>query len=93
MSGDNNVRRQSANVDATGWRQGRQRGWVWIVVTRAVTAFTIALSRAASVARGLIDPAAGQVITTDRYEGYLWLPPAIAALGVGRAAGPGRKKA
>jgi transposase len=26
------------------------------------------------VARGLVDPTAGQVITTDRYKGYLWLP-------------------
>jgi transposase len=39
-----------------------------------VTVFTIALSRAGSVAWGLIDPAAGQIITTDRYKGYLWLP-------------------
>jgi transposase len=68
------VRTRSANVDETSWRQNRQRGWLWTVVTQAVTVFTIALSRAASVAQGLIDPSAGQVITTDRYKGYLWLP-------------------
>jgi transposase len=68
------VRTQPANVDETGWWQKRQRGWLWTVVTRAVTVFTIALSRAGSVARGLVDPSAGQVITTDRYKGYLWLP-------------------
>jgi transposase len=68
------VRRQPANVDETSWRQHRQRGWLWAVVTQAVTVFTIALSRAGSVARGLVDPSAGQVITTDRYKGYLWLP-------------------
>jgi transposase len=68
------ARGQPANVDETGWRQNRQRGWLWAVVTRAVTVFTIALSRAGSVARGLVDPSAGQVITTDRYKGYLWLP-------------------
>src|SRR5262249_22084446 len=67
-------RNQPANVDETGWWQKRQRGWLWTVVTRAVTVFTIALSRAGSVARGLVDPLAGQVITTDRYKGYLWLP-------------------
>jgi transposase len=43
-------------------------------VTQAVTVFTIALSRAAAVAQELVDPSAGQVITTDRYKGYLWLP-------------------
>jgi transposase len=61
-------------VDETGWWQKRQRGWLRAVVTQAVTVFTIALSRAATVAQDLIDPTAGQVITTDRYEGYLWLP-------------------
>jgi len=68
------VRSQPANVDETGWWQKQQRGWLWVVVTRAVTVFTIALSRAAVVAQELIDPSAGQVITTDRYKGYLWLP-------------------
>jgi transposase len=68
------VRGRSANVDETGWRQNRQRAWLWAVVAQAATVFKIALSRAGSVARGLVDPSAGQVITTDRYKGYLWLP-------------------
>src|SRR5262249_1702691 len=67
-------RSRPANVDETGWWQGRQRAWLWVLVTQAATGFTIALSRAGSVAQGLIDPAAGQVLTTDRYKGYLWLP-------------------
>jgi transposase len=68
------VRSRPANVDETGWWQKQQRGWLWTVVTQVVTVFTIALSRAAEVAQELVDPAAGQVITTDRYKGYLWLP-------------------
>jgi transposase len=68
------VKSQRANVDETGWWQKRQRGWLWAVVTQAATVFSIALSRAATVAQGLIDPSAGQVITTDRYKGYQWLP-------------------
>ena len=68
------VRSQPANVDETGWWQKRQRGWLWAVVTQTATLFTIALSRAGAVAQGLIEPSAGQVITTDRYKGYLWLP-------------------
>ena len=43
-------------------------------MTPAVTVFVLALSRAASVVRELIDPSAGQVITTDRYKAYAWLP-------------------
>jgi transposase len=68
------VRSQQANVDETGWWQRRERAWLWVAVTQVVTVFTIALSRAGSVARGLIDLSAGQVITTDRYKGYLWVP-------------------
>jgi transposase len=68
------ARSQPANVDETSWRQDGQWAWLWTVVTRAVTVFTVALSRAGAVARGLVDPAAGQVITTDRYSGYRWLP-------------------
>lgn len=68
------AREQPANVDETGWWQKRQRAWLWAIVTQATTVFTISLSRTASIARELVDPSAGQVITTDRYEGYLWLP-------------------
>jgi hypothetical protein len=39
-----------------------------------VTVFTIALSRAAGVARQLLDPSARQVITRDRFPSYAWLP-------------------
>jgi transposase len=70
----NYARSQPANVDETGWRQKRERGWLWTVVTQAVTVFTIARSRAGSVAQGLIDASARQVITTDRYKAYRWLP-------------------
>jgi transposase len=68
------VQDQSANVDETGWWQKEQRAWLWSVVTRGVTVFVLALSRAAAVVQDLIDPSAGQVITTDRYKGYDWLP-------------------
>jgi transposase len=68
------VQKRSANVDETGWWQKEQRGWLWSVVTRSVTVFVLALSRSAQVVQELLDPSAGQVITTDRYKGYDWLP-------------------
>lgn len=68
------VKDQPAQVDETSWRERKQRAWLWSVVTRAVTVFVLALSRAATVAQDLIDPSAGQVITTDRYKAYDWLP-------------------
>jgi transposase len=68
------VQGRPANVDETGWWQQGRRAWLWSVVTHGVTVFVLALSRAAAVAQDLIDPSAGQVITTDRYKGYDWLP-------------------
>ncbi len=68
------VKEQSANVDETGWRQQQRRGWLWAVVTATGTVFRIALSRAAWVARELVGPSARQVITTDRFPSYSWLP-------------------
>jgi transposase len=68
------IKDQPANIDETGWWQKEQRAWLWSVVTRCVTVFVLALSRAAAVVQDLIDPSAGQVITTDRYKGYDWLP-------------------
>jgi transposase len=65
---------QDANADETGWRQQGKRGWLWVVVTATVTVFRVTLSRAACVAQELISPSAGQVVTTDRYKGYNWLP-------------------
>jgi transposase len=68
------VRRQDGNVDETRWREQRNPAWLWVVVTAAVSVFQISRSRAAAIAQGLINPSAGQVVTSDRYKGYLWLP-------------------
>jgi transposase len=68
------VKGQPANVDETGWWEKLKRAWLWSVVTRCATVFVLARSRSAAVAQELIDPSAGQVITTDRYKGYDWLP-------------------
>ena len=62
-----------ANVDETGWREGRKRGWLWAAVTARLTVFLVRLSRARKVLGELI---AGQpgVLTTDRYSAYDHLP-------------------
>jgi hypothetical protein len=62
-----------ANVDETGWREGRQRGWLWVSVTAAVTVFLVRLSRARPVLADLIAGDPG-VLTTDRYAAYDHLP-------------------
>jgi transposase len=62
-----------ANVDETGWREGRKRGWLWVAVTAGVTVFLIRLSRARAVLADLI-PGKPGVLTTDRYPAYDHLP-------------------
>jgi transposase len=63
-----------ANVDETGWREGRRRAWLWVAVTRLVTAFTIRLSRGRAVLADLIGGPPG-VLTTDRFPAYDHLSP------------------
>jgi transposase len=62
-----------ANVDETGWREGRKRGWLWVAVTASVTVFLVRLSRARTVLADLIPGNLG-VLTTDRYPVYDHLP-------------------
>jgi transposase len=62
-----------ANVDETGWREGKKRGWLWVAVTAAVTVFLVRLSRARAVLADLI-PGSPGVLTTDRYPAYDHLP-------------------
>jgi transposase len=62
-----------ANVDETGWREGRRRGWLWVAVTASVTVFLVRLSRARAVLADLI-PGGPGVLTTDRYPAYDHLP-------------------
>jgi transposase len=64
-----------ANVDETGWRQGPQRAWLWVAVSRLVTTFTIHRSRGRAVLDTLIGGPLG-ILTTDRYPAYDHLPAA-----------------
>jgi transposase len=63
----------SAHIDETSWRQGRDKAWLWVAVTRLVTIFAIATSRGADVARGLLGTDRRKVVISDRFEGYGWI--------------------
>jgi transposase len=43
----------SAHLDETGWREGKQRAWLWVAATTWVTVFVVRLSRGGQVARDL----------------------------------------
>src|SRR3954447_5895376 len=63
----------AAHIDETSWWQGRARVWLWTAVTAMATVFTIAPSRGAEVARGILGAAAAKVVISDRLKSYNWI--------------------
>jgi transposase len=63
----------SSHIDETSWKQGRDKAWLWVAVTRMVTVFVIATSRGAEVARGMLGTAARKVVVSDRFRSYAWI--------------------
>ena len=49
----------AAYVDETGWRESRQRAWLWTAVTACVTVFVIRVSRGGKVAQNFWGSASG----------------------------------
>ena len=64
-----------ANLDETGWRQGRRRVWLWTMVTALVTVFHIDRSRGGQVVRSLLGPDWAGIVGSDRFAAYRWLGP------------------
>src|SRR5260370_38391399 len=68
------VQTQSVNMDETGWRQARQRAWLWVAVSTYLTLFEVVASRGGAVARRLLGELGQRIVTADRYSAYHWLP-------------------
>ena len=64
----------SAYLDETGWRERRQRAWLWAAVTAGVTVFVIRLSRGGKVAQELLGERFWGYLVTDRWSAYAWYP-------------------
>jgi len=62
-----------AHIDETSWWQGRDKMWLRAAVTRLVTVFTIAPSRGADVAKGILGTETGKVVISDRLKSYSWI--------------------
>jgi transposase len=63
----------SAHIDETSWWQGRDKMWLWAAITKGATVFTIAKSRGAEVARGLLGTDRRKVVISDRFKSYAWV--------------------
>jgi transposase len=64
----------AAYLDETGWREGRQRAWLWTAVTASVTVFVVRRSRSGMVARELLGERFWGWLVTDRWSAYNWYP-------------------
>ncbi len=62
-----------ANADETSWLQANKLCWLWVVVTGWITVFSIAPSRRGEVIKGMLGEDFAGIVTSDRYQGYLWL--------------------
>ena len=62
------------NMDETGWRQAKQRAWLWTVVTAALTVFRIDRSRSGAVVEGLLGADFAGVVGSDRWSAYNRFP-------------------
>ena len=67
-------KQSSAHLDETGWREGRQRAWLWVAATTWVTVFVVRLSRGGQGARALLGEAFDGILVTDRWSAYNWYP-------------------
>jgi transposase len=63
---------RDANVDETGWKQGKAKAWLWVAVTTLVTVFLIRPNRNRAAFDALAGPTPG-VLTTDRFPVYTHL--------------------
>ena len=62
------------NLDETGWRQERQRAWLWTVVTAALTVFRIDCRRGGAVVEALLGADYAGVVGSDRWSAYRRFP-------------------
>jgi transposase len=62
-----------AHADETGWRENKNKAWLWVCVAGLVTVFVIRTSRAAQAAKDLLGKTFGGILTTDRWASYNWV--------------------
>jgi transposase len=64
--------RQAAvvNLDETGWREGKQRAWLWTAVTPTLTVFLIDRSRGSAALTALLGEDFAGIVGSDRWSAY-----------------------
>jgi transposase len=62
------------NLDETGWREDKQRAWLWTVVTADLTVFRIDRRRSGAVVDALVGTDFAGVVGSDRWSAYTRFP-------------------
>ena len=62
------------HVDETGWREGLQRGWLWVAVSTTATCFRIDRSRSGRALHRLIGDRYHGMVHSDRGSAYHVVP-------------------
>jgi transposase len=62
------------NMDETGWRQAKQRAWLWTVATATLTVFRIDRTRSGAAVEALLGPDFRGVVGSDRWSAYSRFP-------------------
>ena len=57
-------------MDETGWREDKQRAWLWTAVTAELTVFQIDHSRGGVVVEALLGAGFAGVVGSDRWSAY-----------------------
>src|SRR5439155_22708478 len=63
------------HADETGWREAKQKAWLWVLASASLVVFVIRKSRGADVARELLGAFQG-ILVSDRWGAYAWVDPA-----------------
>jgi transposase len=64
----------AVNLDETGWRQAKQRAWLWTIVLAELTVFRIDRSRSGAVVAALLGAEFAGVVGSDRWSAYSRFP-------------------
>jgi transposase len=62
------------NMDETGWREDKQRAWLWTAVTATLTVFRIDRTRGGTAVEALLGAEFGGVVGSDRWSAYNRFP-------------------
>jgi transposase len=58
------------SMDETGWREDKQRAWLWTVVTANLTVFQVDRRRGGAVADALLGADFAGIVGSDRWSAY-----------------------